>query len=520
MKKKLVVIVVCMLFVIVVLPASGSFPDVLNKDKSISSDGDFDIQGAIDAASNGDIIVVPDGIYPGGIDFCGKAITLKSENGPECCIIDGDGLHWGVLFDSNEDSYSVLQGFTIRNCFSENRNGAGIYCGEQTSSTIINCIITDNLVEGIYDGSFGGAGIYCGRNANATVVNSIIKNNMVSVGEHCSAMGGGILCDRFSNATFISCLITGNMVWGEYNSYTYGGGICALYASPHLLSCTISNNSAMFNGELIGHAAGGGIALLYAGWYHTNVCAELKSCMIVNNIAQSAGGGMILRYLANVTVDSCTFSGNEVLPGLWGDGGGIYCGNSIVNIRNSILWDDFPQEIFICNDYNSSSVDIDFSDVDGGQDAIVNNGGPHTLIYGSMNIVSDPCFKDPENDDFHLMAVSSCIDAGDPYVDLDDWIVDFEGDIREYDILWISIPGKGPIDIGADELILYFLLGDVNNDGRIDFDDIDGFVVALSGEEIFYSQYPNGCYNAGDCNLDGSVDFDDIDPFINILGGS
>ena len=42
-----------------------------------------------------------------GIDFSGKAITVRSENGPENCIIDCNGteeeLHRGFFFQSGED---------------------------------------------------------------------------------------------------------------------------------------------------------------------------------------------------------------------------------------------------------------------------------------------------------------------------------------------------------------------------------------------------------------------------------
>ena len=47
------------------------------------------IQDALEAAQNGDVVLLADGTYTGtnnvDLHFAGKAITLKSENGPENC---------------------------------------------------------------------------------------------------------------------------------------------------------------------------------------------------------------------------------------------------------------------------------------------------------------------------------------------------------------------------------------------------------------------------------------------------
>ncbi len=63
------------------------------------------------------------------------------------------------------------------------------------------------------------------------------------------------------------------------------------------------------------------------------------------------------------------------------------------------------------------------------------------------------------------------------------------------------------------------LPGDSNCDGAVTFDDIDPFVLALSGEAAYTAQYPACPYRSNDCNGDGVVDFDDIDAFVALLSG-
>lgn len=59
--------------------------------------------------------------------------------------------------------------------------------------------------------------------------------------------------------------------------------------------------------------------------------------------------------------------------------------------------------------------------------------------------------------------------------------------------------------------------GDLNCDGRIDFDDINPFVLALGGEAAFASHWSDCHWLHADCNADGAVNFDDIDSFVALL---
>jgi hypothetical protein len=77
------------------------------------------IQSAIAAAFHRDIVLVADGTYKDGgnknLDFKGKAISVKSQNGPSNSIIDCEGDGRGFSFDSYEGKASHVEGFTITN---------------------------------------------------------------------------------------------------------------------------------------------------------------------------------------------------------------------------------------------------------------------------------------------------------------------------------------------------------------------------------------------------------------------
>ena len=72
------------------------------------------IQAGIDAAVNGDEVVVADGTwFEGNLDYAGRRITVRSEHGPAGCIIDSAGFPHGFLFDDAETADAIVDGFTI-----------------------------------------------------------------------------------------------------------------------------------------------------------------------------------------------------------------------------------------------------------------------------------------------------------------------------------------------------------------------------------------------------------------------
>lgn len=143
------------------------------------------IQQAIDAAELGDRVLVAPGTYVEHLDFKGKTITLKSEEGPEVTVIDANKTGRGVTFQSGESRSTVLEGFTITNGNVPVSNGGGIDCTLESSPTITDCVIAYNKAD---------------------------------------ALGGGIACRGLSNPLIRRCTFIGNIA-RDYYEGSNGGAI-------------------------------------------------------------------------------------------------------------------------------------------------------------------------------------------------------------------------------------------------------------------------------------------------------
>jgi len=186
-------------------------------------------------------------------------------------------------------------------------------------------------------------------------------------------LGGGILCES-------SPTIIGNTIKG--NTADYGGGIhCSNYSSPRILGNIVYGNTA--------NMWGGGIRC-------SRSSATIKKNLIVansSNVIHYGGGGIYCNNSPEPNIDGNTITGNRAE----GDGGGMFCNYASPMITNSIIWDNGQSEI----DVRASSPIITYCDIKGGW-------------QGEGNIDTDPLFVDPENENYHLMSASPCIDTGDP----------------------------------------------------------------------------------------------------------
>lgn len=183
------------------------------------------IQSAIDATVDGDSVLVEDGIYTGlgnrDLTFGGRAILVRSRNGPASCIIDCQGSERAFTFQGGETTSTIVDGFTIINGFS-NRGGA-IDC-DLSSPTIRNCILSGNTAT-----SLGGA-------ISVRASSPHIRRCTI-VGNTAGSRGGGLHLAADSDPLIRDCLIA-------YNSAGIGGGISTVSAGPVIQHCTLSANTA------------------------------------------------------------------------------------------------------------------------------------------------------------------------------------------------------------------------------------------------------------------------------------
>ena len=233
--------------------------------------GDFiNIQAAIDAATQGDEIIVHSGLYVENINFDGKNINLRSTEPTsdtivQTTIIDGIATSAPVVtFSGSEGGSCVLSGFTITNGTGyyweryRARYGGGIY-GDTCRATIENNIIISNTAS-------GGGGV---SRCYGTIQNNRIYGNSAS-------MGGGL---GWCNGT-----IQKNMIYG--NSASGGGGLS-------WCDGTIQNNLIFRNND-------GGLFRCNATIQNNTIC--------LNTVSDSRRSGGL--YWSNGMIKNCIIWGN------------------------------------------------------------------------------------------------------------------------------------------------------------------------------------------------------------------
>jgi fibronectin type 3 domain-containing protein len=372
------------------------------------------IQVAVNAALDGDILIVSNGVYSGfGANLNGsnvvainKLLTMTSLNGAGATIIDGGGKYRCLYVREGV----LVRGFTFRN--GSAGNGAGVYC--YYGGNIEDCVADGNaatLGGGAYFNSgglltncvlrrnaatLGGGGAFFNY-ANGLLVNSYVASNSAQY-------GGGVACEY--GGAVLGCTIVSNTA-----SDTGGGVSCNEYGT--VTRCTIVNNAAL---GLVNNWGGGGVRLHQGG--------TVISSLIVSNVARLTGGGVFAFDGGHVY--NCTVAANVAtnIGGIYfQDLGGVYD----LEVLNTISY------------YNQNGN---------------NNGGLYlytcTLpgLMGAGNITNDPLFVNVASNNFHLQMNSPCVDTGTNMV----WMAsqrDLDGNPR---VMY------GQVDMGAYETYRWMTL--------------------------------------------------------------
>lgn len=329
----------------------------------------------------GDTVIVRDGIYFENIDFSGKGIYLRSENGPAITVINGGGVaqNFGGVVSIRfvNGNRATLEGFTITN--GSAGLGGGIFI-EKALATVRSCIIRDNQATSGFPNGRGG-GIYCAQ-SSPLMENCRIEQNSADE-------GGGIyfsscpLSGNLERPRLSRCIVAGNSSLGFFPG---GGGVASELSSPEFFDCTFSGNSSF--------SWGGAVSL--DGYNVTGNSPEFSNCLFTNNSALFEGAGAYILD-CEPTFSHCTFVNhpNEA----------IYVDYSDAIFFNCVVWGNGAG---IVGSIFGGYAIVSYSDIQGG------------VWGGPGNISENPIFMVSANGAYFLSQIdagqaqnSPCLNTGD-----------------------------------------------------------------------------------------------------------
>ena len=372
------------------------------------------IQSAVDAAVDGNTIVVDPGTYNENVNIYSKQLTIRSVNPENRAFIentiiapDSDtainaGDFWGtdpeVTIEGltvHSNSHGIASGtcvLTVRNCILDCTYNC-LDIGSGTTSNINNCEICSLNAYGVFSSS------------DSTV--SINVTDCVISGTATSAAGVTV---SYANLTIQNCQIR--------NWPYYGISLCNA-ASGKIYNNTISGNSTSAPLLIDLSNQGGTVEVLNNMLYRGGIGIRVNG---------NYGGVIKIR---NNTI-ACNTSN------------GLFCSSGLSNVefKNNIVWNNATQ----ISPTNLSYVTYS---------CVQNIAMPNS----NNNTNGNPNFAAADQNDFHISSGSSCINAGETGFTPPSGETDIDGGAR-------MIGNR--IDIGADE---FANTPDFNHDDTVNFID-------------------------------------------------
>ncbi len=344
--------------------------------------------------------------------FTGTEISLDERDAhSHLTILDGQQTQRVLLQQSNfTDSTSVIwDGFVMENGQLNSGYGAGAYIKKY--GTLKNCIIRNNTISNSSGNNYGG-GVY------------------VSYG------------------TLEDCEIFGNQNTGSYGK---GGGI---YSSYGVISkCKVYDNIGKLGGGVYAEGASGNHVMIKDSYFENNTSSSngggiysnystLINVVIANNQTTNADGGGL--YARNSIVTNCDIANNAInTTNTSYSGAGIY--GSSNTLKNNIVWHNLRGSV--SNNVSSNVGNVTYCAIEGGYTG-TGNVALASENTGDYTVDNYVCFVNPENEDYHLLPYSACINAGSNAANTQEF--DLDGNPR----IW-----NDTIDIGAYEFreIIHFV---------------------------------------------------------------
>lgn len=385
-----------------------------------------DLRSALEAAGNGDLLVLDPGLYTGPENkelVVTKDVEIRGRLGSPGTVIDCEGA--GRVFDV-QGARVLVEGLTLRRGQAD--LGGAIRLDSASEVTVKDGVFESNT-------AISGGAMHCGGGSRLSLSDCLFVENsatfgggalsMVSAGElarctfernRTAAFGGAIfLSNDLAALHAVACVFRGNA------AASAGGAICELFHfGPVTLDrCTIADNQA-----------GNGAGLFLNATYAT---LTVRSCVIRGNVATNGTGGI---FGTPLVLSSSTVVENR---GATRGAGGVHSGslNTESVILNSIVRDNTSNATTVLRQqiqrfeslFGPGMLSVRYSDVQG---------------ISSTPTAFDlhPQFLDPAHGDYHIAPSSPCRDAGltDPELLLQ---TDLDGEPRV----------QGPaVDVGADEV--------------------------------------------------------------------